>query len=291
MASSSGPRSDPLFLDLNNITVPDVDFYASIQEKLKDAGEEFSTFAQVLWGKRVSNFLDSTPGNEQMNSSWQPVRGLGKGGFGIVGLWQQIDRRGHVNDEVAIKETERRPDSRSRGFLTRDPSLAREAAIMQQLNDAEERRDWKPKNILRLRSFKYFPSAEKWRFFLEFARHGDLHKLLYNYRGWNTYLPEEFLWHVFHSLAKAAVIMEEGPFTDLESQQPTGWSVVHFDIKPENIYMAPPTRDAGFPDYPTIKVADFGLAELTGEDDELNPAVYQTYGTEGYMPPVSNMLL
>lgn len=283
--ADNNPTADPLMVDLDNVDVHDIDFYSSIQHRLQRVGEEFSTFAQILWGKQVSNFLDSSPGNDQMDNSWRPVRALGQGGFGIVGLWQKTGVGGEIQDEVAIKEIERPPQGDY--HLDRDPRLAREAVIMHQLNIAEQRRVHAPKHILRLRSFKHFPSARRWRFFLEYAPHGDLHKLLYAYRAWDTYFPEEFLWHVFHSLAKAATIMEEGPFTHLESGDPIDWSVIHLDLKPENLYLAQPDSVASFPNYPTIKVADFGLSELTGEDDEGNPFLYRLKGTEDYMPPVS----
>lgn len=282
MAQSS--PADAFVLDLNNVDVSDIDFYASIQSTLKWVGEEFSTLAQVLWGKEAANFLDSTPGNDQMDLSWRPVRVLGKGGFGIVGLWQKTNSQDETEDEIAIKEMER--PLHGDYHLDRNPSLAREAVVMKQLNDAEKRRGYSINNILRLRSFKFFPPSRRWRFYLEFAPYGDLNKLLYSYRAWNSYLPEEFLWHVFHSLANAATTMEQGPFTHLESEEAIDWSVTHLDIKPDNIYMAKPDQAELFANYPTIKVGDFGLAELTGEDDEGNPTLYRRKGTEGYQPPV-----
>lgn len=278
---------DVFTLDLvDNIDAPPIDFYASIQARLKRVGEEASTYAQSLWGKSVSNFLDSTPGTEEMDDSWQPVRMLGKGSFGIVGLWQKIGRKGEIEDDVAIKEMEHpRHDDLC---LQRDRRLPKEAVIMQQLNDAERRQDWSTNYILRLRSFRNFPAAGRWRFYLENGQYGDLYKLLHSYRAWDSYFPEEFLWHVFNDLAKAAVVMHEGPFTHLESGKPSDWSITHFDIKPENIYLGKRDKDATFANYPTMKLADFGLAEMTGEDDRNNPYEYRPKGTDDFKPPVSN---
>ncbi len=275
---------DIFVLDFNNVDALDFDFYASIQQRLARVGEEFSTFAQSLWGKQASNFLDSSPGFDQMDDSWEPIRILGKGSFGLVGLWQKTGRKGEVKDQVAIKEMASHPDDEL--SLDRDSRLAREAVIMKQLNDAERLEFGTNSNILRLRSFKNFPSAGRWRFYLEYA-YGDLYKLINSYRAWNTHLPEEFLWHVFNSLAKAAVVMEKGPFTNLESQDPTKWSITHFDIKPENTYLGKPDKDGLCPSYPTIKVADFGLAQMTGQSDQRNPRLFRRKGTEGCQPPVS----
>ena len=283
MAPSS--TANGFHLDLQNFEVTDVDFYGSIQERLERYGEQWSTFAQALWGKPVSNFLDSTPGNDRMDDSWQPVRALGKGAFGMVGLWEKRNRKGNITDSVAIKEMKRglNPDSQ----LQRSPTLAKEAVMMQQLNSAEQGRGWQTKNnILRLRSFKFFPGTNKWRFYLEFAEHGDCYKLMHSYRAWDTYFPEEFLWHTFHSFAKVALVMEQGPFTHPESLKPNNGPVLHIDIKPENIFLGKPDKKALFTKYPTIKVADFGLSEMTHQEDPDNPSQYRK-GTLDHMAPVS----
>jgi serine/threonine protein kinase len=276
--------ADVFTLGLDNDVESNIDFYTSIQDRLARVGEEFFTYSQSLWSIPAANFLNSSPGNNQMDDSWEPVRALGKGSFGVVGLWRKTGRKGEVEDEIAIKEM--RHLAHSVASTDHDPRLAKEAVIMRQLNDAEQRRAGTINNILRLRSFKNFPAAGRWRFYLEFAPHGDLHKLVYSYKAWDNYLPEEFLWHTFNSLAKAAVIMEQGPFIHPKTKKPTDWSVTHFDIKPENIHLGKPDKDAIFENYPTIKVADFGLTELTGGGDRYNPLLFWPKGTDGYQPPV-----
>ena len=42
-----------------------------------------------------------------------------------------------------------------------------------------------------------------------------------------------------------------------------------------------------FTSYPVVKLADFGLAELTGPDDPRNPKHMHGRGSAAYMPPVS----
>lgn len=42
-----------------------------------------------------------------------------------------------------------------------------------------------------------------------------------------------------------------------------------------------------FESYPVVKLADFGLAELTGPDDPRNPKQMYGRGSAAYMPPVS----
>jgi len=117
-----------------------------------------------------------------------------------------------------------------------------------------------------------------------------------NYRAWNTYFPEEFLWHIFHGLSEAALALRTGPFRDRINGEIYGAAdafVVHFDLKPENVFLGDPSNEEGphFSNYPTVKMADFGLAKLTGPEDRENPRRYRGLGTPGYCPPVELPIL
>jgi serine/threonine protein kinase len=47
------------------------------------------------------------------------------------------------------------------------------------------------------------------------------------------------------------------------------------------------SEESLFKSYLVIKLADFGLARLTGPDDETNPADLYARGSSAYKPPVS----
>ena len=69
-------------------------------------------------------------------------------------------------------------------------------------------------------------------------------------------LPEAFLWHIFHSMANALCYCCYG--TNEPASVKTGWdSIVHMDIKPENMLLARPDL-ATHQLYPCVKLADFG---------------------------------
>lgn len=252
-----------------------------------EALEDPSFFkAASLWNSHDAVFLYSdTDLDDDIN--WKPIRPLGQGGFGIVGLWQKFNRHGDVKDSLAIKQQKYNQDPRTQAKFTYGAhGLAREATLMSQLNVLQK------ENIIKLRGFKNNGPEELWRFYFEFAPWGDLHVLANNYRAWNTYLPEEFLWQMFNGLATAALALETGPFRNLSSGKPyedKSAFIVHFDLKPENVFLGDPIEmtDPHFTNYPIVKMADFGLAKLTGLDDDHNPRSYRNLGTSGYRPPVS----
>lgn len=130
------------------------------------------------------------------------------------------------------------------------------------------------------------------RYYLEYSPYGDLETLKQRYKAFNKYLPELFLWHLFNSLAKAALVLE---------QDTLFWKpcfVVHHDIKPSNIllgYEATKSRDhnvTGGLDgeavgYPCIKLGDFGIADLIEGDNPQTMRAIGRVGTMGYLAPVS----
>jgi serine/threonine protein kinase len=80
-------------------------------------------------------------------------------------------------------------------------------------------------------------------------------------------IPEPAIWHMFETLIKAGLVMEQGDV----SQPRAGWTddnvggpVVHLDFKPENLFIA---------DYPD----QFGEDGPGGEEDPENFAMYPAF--------------
>lgn len=90
-----------------------------------------------------------------------------------------------------------------------------------------------------------------------------------------TKVPEAFVWHVLKALIDAVHYCHRGPGGGGQWE-----SVVHRDIKPDNVFLKSPRR-AG--DYAIVKLGDFGSA--IGASDPR----YHTYngrrGTPGWEPP------
>ena len=235
---------------------------------------------QLSWDEL--GFLSSNP-NIDDGKNWKMVRPLGSGGFGMVGLWHAVDVDGNVVDEMAIKQTR---SERSNDWSGNHPGLAKEAVLQYQLNQRNS------ENVVLLRRYKFYDGERKYRFYMEVCSHGELYRLRYRYRNWGTLLPELFLWHVFHSLAKVLALMD-GPFNDFATGKPLNQSyMLHMDLKHANIFLSEPASHIqdGETDptsgYPIIKLGDFGLADITAAGDPNNPQTFWGRGTVDYMPPV-----
>ena len=107
---------------------------------------------------------------------WRPVRPLGEGGYGLVGLWQKFDDNNTVVDSIAIKQQKyyreaQHHQNMSLGFN----GLSREAALMHQVNFGSNR------NVIRLRGFRNNKPERLWRYYFEFAPWDDLRILKNKY--------------------------------------------------------------------------------------------------------------
>lgn len=102
-------------------------------------------------------------------------------------------------------------------------------------------------SVVRYIAYRRFLHDQVHRIYMEYCPHGDLRRLYKRYRMFRfvcprttivfevlilsrLYMPEPFLWDVFHHLVEAAVAMRNGPADG-------GWDgheIVHRDIKPGN---------------------------------------------------------
>jgi len=112
---------------------------------------------------------------------------------------------------------------------------------------------------------EYCPNGEVNRL-LEYHWALNMNNRYQNSQQPDSYIPEPAIWHIFNSLVKAGLSMEQvsvdkdDPFHDQRLGE-----VVHLDIKPENVFLGdypPNDPDAhnNFAIYPTCKLADFGLS-------------------------------
>ena len=250
--------------------------------------------------------------------TWVPDVVVGRGGFGVAGLWRSKNNEGATVDEVVIKQVTRwkiNNDDFSEFFskIKREAVVNRDAqrqarVLLQAKKDAGEEGTAADHQIIHLRNYKYNRHIKTCRFYSIYAPHYTLEDLLARYRCWNAFVPELFLWHVAHSLAKAAKALSVPPHESSlvhdHRMYSNGYSrecsIVHMDLKPDNVFLdyAPiddEQIEAMYSEtvsearidydpvhtYPTIKMADFGLSVYSGPEN----AGEIVGGTSGYHPP------
>ena len=114
--------------------------------------------------------------------------------------------------------------------------------------------------------------------FTEFCSGGDLLDQLKKFQGLKIRTPEVFTLHVLVSLADALAYLhhglrqKEGSAYDKNNDHAT---LIHGDIKPDNIFLRWPGKEIGLPD---VVLANFGMAQVAAESLGIT-------GTSGYDSP------
>ncbi|KAL8727807.1 MAG: hypothetical protein Q9166_005799 [cf. Caloplaca sp. 2 TL-2023] len=202
------------------------------------------------------------------------LRRIGQGGEGHCDLF-----RLHTLPQslLAVKILKRTPDLVWHKIIKRKPL---EALILQDLLPVPH------PNIVQL--FGYTCNPRKTMFFYEYCSLGDLQDLIDNFFTRGVAIPEGFVWHVFHGVAKALAYLHAGYIApsssgaDAGSNNPSSqvenkeWTpILHRDVKPENIFLRPSLSSP----YPIPLLADFGLAI------NHTPKAYECSGTIMYQGP------
>ncbi|KAL5116107.1 hypothetical protein ACEQ8H_006003 [Pleosporales sp. CAS-2024a] len=164
---------------------------------------------------------------QAIQQRYHPVCLLGEGGNGQVHLCHDA-KMGHL---VAVKTVHHDEPSH----------LPPEAQILQFLGQHE--------NIVRYYTALIRPGQDFYmQLIFEYCELGDLSDYL---EATSATMPEMFIWHAFQEISGGLHFIHSA-------------GVVHGDIKPANILLAP--APVGKP-YPVLKVADFGTAKMKPPND------------------------
>lgn len=140
---------------------------------------------------------------------------------------------------------------------------------------------------------EYCPHGDGWdglsqRYYA--GNHGDRTRLCYqDYSRNYDLIPEPFLWSVFLSLVRAGILMERGSL-DKRNADPNWACIVHRDIKSCNVLLGLP-KDNTFPNYPHVKLADYGMAIRVPIPDPRDTAELAYSGTPGHAAPEMHQVL
>lgn len=127
----------------------------------------------------------------------------------------------------------------------------------------------------------------------EYCEYGDLADVIHTYRNLpDIQIPEAFIWLVFHSLAEAIFAFNTGKCAEdqeknndsLDGTCREGWHPrIHFDIKPENIFLASNTEP--YRAYPRVILADYDAMADQGDRPDGWGDRRTLQGTPGYQAP------
>ncbi|KAL8731046.1 MAG: hypothetical protein Q9166_003697 [cf. Caloplaca sp. 2 TL-2023] len=209
-------------------------------------------------------------------TQWYPKKYLGSGGFGNVYLWEKQSVSNHSTRSVRLAVKDCRPVPFWRDYPV-------EPILIRKLNRLGCR------NIITVYDWIYKPNAYQGdiiRICEEFAEHRHLEHVRYFYKKNKLLLPEAFVWHVFWSAANALCYCRHG--TAESSKTIPGWDpIVHLDVKPANLLLTDPDGSINGL-YPTIKLADFGLAYTVPEKGHEKLRAWKSTfisGTEDFKAP------
>jgi serine/threonine protein kinase len=264
---------------------------AALLERWQPAFKFDNNNTKKKWARWAFRYMfDKNNPTFSDDDRWFPVRPLGAGSFGAVGLFEHHDEDGIPDDYVVAKYA--RVDSND-SVRPNILSISAEAAIMMQLNELPD-----SEGVLYLRNFKHYNDMGVWLHLLEYCPNLNLEALRLTYKAMRRTLPEIFLWYTFYALAKGLTTMEIGPFDeglDPSTLVPNAY-LLHRDMKPENTFLgfpfsSGPTTSAesyipSMLSYPHAKIADFGLSTITTSASRLNTAAeHARLGSRWWHPP------
>lgn len=229
------------------------------------------------------NYIHPDP---KEDSTWIGGYRLGGGSFGVVTTWICVDRatRRPIKN-VAIKDAfdtdstkEKGPYSNVHNSLVAkgmdfgaDPTAApgkanidrrflKEAYLQGIMTEPSSNQEiysvplWgyrrKPDSVL--------PGYNQWKLYMPLYDYGDLLSLIKAHRARRTGIPEPFIWHTFRCLLTGSQQLTEQVRKRQGSEEED--VIVVFDLKPDNILLAPPNQTSTFPIYPRAHIADLGGA-------------------------------
>ncbi|CAG8948801.1 hypothetical protein HYFRA_00001924 [Hymenoscyphus fraxineus] len=248
----------------------------------------------------MRKWLDSerewTVGVGSRQNKWRGSRMLGKGGFGLVGLWErdpleegEEDANESVGLPKGLTKVAVKQQMRSYRAFRREGDLQKKLVETgtKHIVGIFPKNDESTVEVIGEGKIKFAdPMGKKiGRAFLEFCEGGtlsDLVEKISEATSSNRPLEEKYCWRLLECLAGSTATLEHGN----ENLKGPSWStadptesLVHFDIKPINILVA--EKDEKHQKTLILKLADFGLSE---------PPSVQTFaikskGTPGWLAP------
>ncbi|PVH78258.1 kinase-like protein [Cadophora sp. DSE1049] len=202
--------------------------------------------SQKITAEQRTAWLNSGPTWKwgALDQRWTGVKVLGIGGNGIAGLWEKTAAAATgsgqgTKEKVVVKQ------------IGNDFGAKIEASYMKDFKDNEG-----IKHVVKLLAGLFLDTGTG---VLPFGKvdPNDQPVTRFIYTAMDP-VPEEHIWQMFKCLALALVACAHGS----ENPASLGWGkeLVHFDIKPENIFLQ--RKDVDHPNTFILKLGDFGPASF-----------------------------
>jgi serine/threonine protein kinase len=172
---------------------------------------------------------ESTP----FPSHHKHIRDLGKGGEGVVKLWQNTRTGQLIVAKKLMYRSGRTPYEAK--MLMRMPKFERIVSFLGVESDSS--------------------LSQSRTILLEYCNAGDLNRF---YKSLTGQCSESFIWHVFKQLSEAIAFIHNGIGVQSEGHSQAWTTIIHRDIKPSNVLLTSPRPGEKFPN---IRLGDFGLAK------------------------------
>lgn len=185
-------------------------------------------------------FLDSEPTwSQRLGDGWKGTRFLGKGNFGIVGLWEYRGdpARAPPVTQVVVKQSTDEPMDEFHEIWGGKSAMdeGRILKLLGKLNSNHIIRQYGGNRV----GDRFLDMGLVVRIFLEFCPGGDLDQLVAGFeQPQRPVLSEIDLWTIFKCLALGIAVLDRGT----ENTNGPAWNgnppdrpeLCHFDIKPDN---------------------------------------------------------
>ncbi|CAX40143.1 serine/threonine-protein kinase, putative [Candida dubliniensis CD36] len=201
-------------------------------------------------------FFPNSP-NMSISDEYESLEVIGKGSFGTVRRVRHKDGQILVRKEIEYTSM----TSQERNHIIS------ELRILRELDHP---------HIVKYYRHDHIPEKKMIHIYMEYCEGGDLARVIKNFKGSKSRIPEEFVWQVLVQVLLGLYRCHYGinaEKVDLfkTAQEPKYTNtIIHRDIKPDNIFVGT-----------CIKLGDFGLAKMLSGNDFAKTYV----GTPYYMSP------
>ena len=213
-----------------------------------------------------------------VDEHWVATKKLGHGGYGVAFLLENNEggvrsqRVGKVvrpvpSLKVPLKD---RGNPRSRAHHLRRARYIRSEV----LNEVYKLTNMRPNDRI-IQFYEHRILNHQCELYFEYCDAGTLNDIRRFYQMNNQLIPESFLWHAFQQLAEGLAFLHQGYDHKVgpDASLPKNWkTVIHADIKPENVFLR---RGKHVLDYPDLVIGDFGCATYVPLKDGRGTVAYQ----------------